>query len=173
MPWTSTKAMADEKCPNGDWNREGDECGDSGNGANRDDTAKNQRRQADADNGVEPHCLDGSLGIFIDPFPDAGEREAIVTGVSVCDSAGSHHTALTHAKAANDCETEDGEGGLFWHDLEEVCGPWLAEVRVEYALDVNDSIRCDELEKPAKEPAEAKGHYNSTWRGDVSVAAFF
>ena len=176
MPRTSPEPIADEKRSNSDWDRESDESGNGGDaedGANRDDTAKYQQCQTDADDGVEPHGVDGSLCVLIDLFPDAGEREAVITGVSVRDSTGSHHAALTHAEAADNGYAEDSEGGLFGHDLKEVCRPWLAERGAKHAADINHSIRSDELEEPPKEPAEARGHDDSARRGNAGVTTFF
>src|SRR5450432_2524709 len=130
MPWTMPEAVADEKGSNGDGDGESDKSSNSGNaedGADCDDTAKHQQCQTNANDGVKPHSVDRSLRMFVDPLPDAREREAVVTGVSVRDSTGSHHAALTHAEAADNRQAEDGEGRLLRHDLQEICGPRLTK----------------------------------------------
>ena len=111
--------------------------------------------------------------MLIDPLPDAGKREAIITSVGVCNSAGSDHAALAHAEATDDSKAEYGEGGLLWHNLEEVCGPWLTKIRVKDGADIDHGICSDELEEPAEEPAEARGHDNGPGRGDASVTTLF
>ena len=175
MPRTLAEPVADEKGSNGDWDCESDERGNGGNtedGANRDHAAEDEERQADTNDSVEPHSVDWSLRVLVDPLPDAGEREAVVTGVRVCDPTSSHHAALTHAKATDDGDAEDGESGLLRHDLKEVGSPWLAERGVDDGGDVNDSVRGDELQEPPEKPAETRGHNDGAWRGDVGVAAF-
>ena len=176
MPRPSAESTADEKCTNSDWDGESDKGGNGGNaknGTDGDDATKYQQCQADADDGVKPDSVDGSLSMLVDPLPDAGKRKAIITGVCVCDSTSSHHAALPHAVAANDGETEDCEGGLLWHNLEEVCGPWLAEIRVDHGADIDHGICSDKLEEPTEEPTEARCHDDSAGRGDAGIAAFF
>lgn len=175
MPGTPTEPVADEKRSNSDWDRKSDERGNGGNtedGTNRNHAAEDEERQTDANESIEPHSVDWSLRVLVDPLPNAGEREAVVTGVRVRDPTSSHHAALAHAKAADDGDAEDGEGRLLRHDLKEVGSPWLAERGVNDGADVNDSIRGDELQEPAEKPAETGGHNNGAWRGDVGVAAF-
>lgn len=109
----------------------------------------------------------------VDYLPDPGQGEAVVARVCVSDTARRNHAALAHAEAADDGQTEDGERRLFRHDLQEVGGPGLAEVGVDNAGNVDDGVGGDELEEPAEETAEARGHDNGAGGSYGGVAAFF
>ena len=111
--------------------------------------------------------------MLVDPLPDAGKWKAIITGVGVGHATRSNHAALTHAEATNDGKAEDGEGGLLGHDLKKVCGPGLAEIRVQDSCDIDHGICSDKLKEPAKEPAKARGHDDGARGGDVGITAFF
>jgi len=59
------------------------------------------------------------------------------------------------------------------HHLQEVGRPGLAEVGGEDGGDVDHGVGGDELEDPAEDAAEGRGHYDGARGGDVGVGAFF
>ena len=87
--------------------------------------------------------------------PRAGETA--VSGIGKCHSTGRDHATLAHAEGANDGQSEDGKRGLLRHYLKEICSPWLAEIGVYDAGNVNDCVRDNQLEEPAKRAADPGG----------------
>ena len=75
MPGSRPEAVADEENTDEDGDGEGYEGGDGADGeegAGCEFAAENENGHGDADEGVEPDCVDGSAGVTIYAFRDGG-----------------------------------------------------------------------------------------------------
>ena len=112
MPRALPEATTNEESPYSDGNGEGDKGSD---GSDTEDSAdsnfacEDEQGEEDANDSVEPNSIDWRLCDRVDLLPDGGKREAVISGVSVCDSGSSNHATLTHTEAADNGEGETGE----------------------------------------------------------------
>lgn len=89
IPWPRSEAISHEEHADEDRDGEGDESrhgsnGEEGAGGYR--TGKDEKGERDADGGVKPHGIDGSLGVIVHPLDPGREWKAVVSGVRERDS---------------------------------------------------------------------------------------
>ena len=131
MPWTSPEAITHEKRLDENGDRERYVGGNSTHGENRTyrhTAPKDQEQETDTNRGVEPHSVNRRIRNLVNALDPPTHGEAVIAGISERDSGRSDHAALAHGEAADNGEAEDCEGDLLRHDLDEVGGPWLAEI---------------------------------------------
>ena len=176
MPRTRSEPTSNKERADGDRDSEGDEscdCADTEKRTDGDGAAEEEEGHEDADDAIEPDCVDRCFRDRVDLFPVPRKGKTVVTSVGESNPTSSYHAALAHGKGANDGDGEDGEGCVARHDLKEVGGPWLAEVGLKDLINVDDGVGCDELEEPTEEAADAGGQDDGTGRGDGCIGAFF
>ena len=71
MPWSTSETIPNEEHPNEDGDRESYHRCDSSNGEDSTDryfAAKDEEKEQDADESVEPDCIDGCISVLVDLF---------------------------------------------------------------------------------------------------------
>lgn len=105
MPWSTSETISHKEHPNEDRDRESYHGCDSSNGEDSTDcyfTAKDEEKEQDANESVEPDCVDGRISVLIYLLDHVRERKAIITRISESDSRRSNHASLTHKEPADD-----------------------------------------------------------------------
>lgn len=105
MPRSATEPVTNEKDADEDRDGERNHGSDSAHredGANGDFAAKDEKQNAAPDGGVEPHGVDGRLGLLVNALDPRGERKAVIARVRKRHTGGSNHAPLSHEKPADD-----------------------------------------------------------------------
>ena len=112
MPRALPEAAADEESPDSNGNSESDKGSDGSDTEDSTDSdfaCEDEQSEEDANDSVEPDCVDRRLCGFIDLLPDVGKGEAVISCVGVCNSGCGDHAALTHTESADNGDGKTGE----------------------------------------------------------------
>jgi len=165
VPWAVAKTVADEEDTDEDRDGEsnhGSDSTDRENSPDRDGASENEKEQQDSDDGIKPYGVDWCIRDLVYSLDPKGAREAVITSVCKGHARCGDHAALAHGETTDDGESQDGEGDLLGHDLDQISGPRLAKVRVDDRGNIDDGICYDELESPSCQTAKAGCHHDST-----------
>ena len=166
VPWSPAESVTNTESLDADRDCECDIRSDGTNGedgTNCNGSTKYQEKQKTTNRSVEPDSIHRRVSVLVNTLDPERTWEAAITGISECDSRGCNHTSLSHGEATDDCEGEDGQGCVLWHNLNKVRRPWLSEIRADDRWNIDDRVGNDQLQCPSSKTSNTGCHDDGSW----------